>query len=180
MRIAEDLLPYWQRLQERDPQTIDLVVIHCTELPDMKMAREFGEKIVYTDSGTGVSGHYYIDRDGSIYRYIPENRIANHVIGHNKHSIGIELINLGRYPNWFVSTSQNPNEPYPSVQIESLKVLLKDLRGRHQNLKNLAGHSDLDTAMIPAKDDPNILIRRKIDPGPQFPWDEVRQFWEKL
>ncbi|MCI0442109.1 N-acetylmuramoyl-L-alanine amidase, partial [bacterium] len=83
MNIVEGLLPYWQLLQERDPQLINLVVIHCTELPDMKMAREFGERIIYSESGTGVSGHYYIDRDGSIFRYVPEDRIANHVIGHN-------------------------------------------------------------------------------------------------
>src|SRR6185312_8662133 len=141
MNIIEDLLPYWQRLQERDPQLINLVVIHCTELPDMKMAREFGERIIYSENGTGVSGHYYIDRDGSIFRYVPEDRIANHVIGHNEHSIGIELVNLGRFPNWFHSTSQNPLAPYLSEQISSLKELLKDLRERNQNLKNIAGHS---------------------------------------
>jgi N-acetylmuramoyl-L-alanine amidase len=180
MKIAEDLLPFWQRLQKRDPQSINLVVIHCTELPDMKMAREFGERIIYSDSGTGVSGHYYIDRDGSIFRYVPEDRIANHVIGHNEHSIGIELVNLGRYPNWFHSTSQYPNEPYSSEQIDALKELLKDLRNRNQNIKNIAGHSDLDITMIPAEDNRNIMIRRKIDPGPQFPWDEVLNFWVRI
>jgi N-acetylmuramoyl-L-alanine amidase len=180
MNISEDLLPYCQRLQQRDPELINLVVIHCTELPDMKMAREFGERIIYSESGTGVCGHYYIDRDGSIVRYVPEDRIANHVIGHNQHSIGIELVNSGRYPNWFRSTSQSPNEPYTKEQIESLKDLLKDLRERNQNLKSIAGHSDLDITMIPAEDDPKIMIRRKIDPGPQFPWDEILNFWVRL
>jgi N-acetylmuramoyl-L-alanine amidase len=180
MKIVDDLLPYWPRLQERDPETIYLVVIHCTELPDMKMSREFGERIIYSESGTGVSGHYYVDRDGSIFRYIPEDRIANHVIGHNEHSIGIELVNSGRYPNWFHSTSQDPNEPYTSEQIESLKELLKDLHDRNRNLKNIAGHSDLDITLIPAEDDPNIMIRRRIDPGPQFPWDEILNYWVRI
>jgi N-acetylmuramoyl-L-alanine amidase len=180
MKIVEALLPYWQRLQERDPQLINLVVIHCTELPDMKMAREFGERIIYSESGTGVSGHYYIDRDGSIFRYVPEDRIANHVIGHNEHSIGIELVNSGRYPKWFYSTSQYPNDPYTAEQIDSLKELLKDLRERNPTLKNIAGHSDLDITMIPAEDDPKIMIRRKIDPGPQFPWDEILNYWVRL
>jgi N-acetylmuramoyl-L-alanine amidase len=180
MNLIEDLLPYWQRLQKRDPETINLVVIHCTELPDMKMAREFGERLIYSENATGVSGHYYVDRDGSIFRYVPEDRVANHVIGHNEHSIGIELVNLGRYPKWFESSSQYPTEPYTSGQIESLKELLKDLRDRNQNLRNIAGHSDLDITMIPAEDDPNVMIRRKIDPGPQFPWDEILNFWVRL
>ena len=180
MNIVEDLLPYWQRLQKRDPQVINLVVIHCTELPDMKMAREFGERIIYSDSGTGVSGHYYVDRDGSMFRYVPEDRVAHHVIGHNEHSIGIELVNLGRFPKWYHSTSQYPNVPYPNEQIDALKELLKDLRERNPNLKNIAGHSDLDITMIPAEDDPNIMIRRKIDPGPQFPWDEILNYWVRL
>jgi N-acetylmuramoyl-L-alanine amidase len=180
MNIVEDLLPYWHRLQQRDPQAINLVVIHCTELPDIKMAREFGERIIYSENGTGVSGHYYIDRDGSMFLFVPEDRVAHHVIGHNEHSIGIELVNLGRFPKWFHSTSQYPNAPYPNEQIDALKELLKDLRERNPNLKNIAGHSDLDITMIPAEDDPNIMIRRKIDPGPQFPWDEVLNYWVRL
>jgi N-acetylmuramoyl-L-alanine amidase len=180
MNIVDELLPYCQRLQKRDRESINLVVIHCTELPDIKMAREYGERIIYADRGTGVSGHYYIDRDGAIVRYVPEDRIANHVIGHNEHSIGIELVNSGRYPKWFHSTSQFPNEPYRPEQIDSLKELLKDLRERNPNLKNIAGHSDLDITMMPAEDDPNIMIRRKIDPGPQFPWDEILNYWIRL
>jgi N-acetylmuramoyl-L-alanine amidase len=49
---------------------VELVVIHCTELPDLAIAREYGERALY-DNGTGNSGHYYIDRDGAIYRYVP-------------------------------------------------------------------------------------------------------------
>ena len=63
-------LPYVERLAERQADGIDLVVIHCTELPDMAMAREFGERIQHPESATGNSGHYYIDRDGSISRFV--------------------------------------------------------------------------------------------------------------
>ena len=49
-------LPYEERLEARPLAQIDMVVIHCTELPDLAMAREFGERVHY-DSGTGNSGH---------------------------------------------------------------------------------------------------------------------------
>ena len=62
-------LPYEARLDARPRAQIDLVVIHCTELPDLATAREYGERVLY-DSGTGNSGHYYIDRDGTVHLWV--------------------------------------------------------------------------------------------------------------
>ena len=61
-------LPYEPRLAARMSTDIDLVVIHCTELPDLATAREYGERIRYAETQTGNSGHYYIDRDGAPHR----------------------------------------------------------------------------------------------------------------
>ena len=95
--VIEQPLPYAGRLELRATDAIDLAVIHCTELPDLDTAREYGERVLYP-SGTGNSGHYYIDRDGTVLRYVPEARIAHHVRGHNPRAIGIELVNRGRWP----------------------------------------------------------------------------------
>lgn len=154
-------------------EDVDLVVIHCTELPDMEMARQWGEKILHPDSRTGNSGHFYIDRDGSMEQWVPLDRIAHHVRGHNPKSIGIELVNTGRYPEWFKSAHQQVTEPYPDGQIEALLALLVSLEEQYPGLKNICGHSDLDTDMLPSQDHPDIEIRRKIDPGPLFPWTDV-------
>ncbi len=165
-------LPYVDRLEKRDPATIDLVVIHCTELPDLVTAREYGERIVHP-SGTGNSGHYYIDRDGTAYCYVPDERIAHHVRGHNEHSIGIELVNTGRWPDWLDSRHQAMTEPYPEAQIDALLALLAELDARLPRLSTIAGHEDLDTGMVAASDDPARKVRRKRDPGPLFPWPRV-------
>ena len=53
--IQIEHLPYVSRLQARDITDIDLVVIHCTELPDMAMAREYGERVLYPQAGTGAA-----------------------------------------------------------------------------------------------------------------------------
>ena len=97
--IVDAPLPYVARLDARSLAQADLVVIHCTELPDLAAAREYGERVLY-DSGTGNSGHYYIDRDGTVLRYVPDDRIAHHVRGMNRRAIGIELVNTGRFPHW--------------------------------------------------------------------------------
>ena len=92
-------LPYVDALAARELAEIDTVVIHCTELPDLATARDYGERILYPASGTGNSGHYYIDRDGGIDEYVPPERIAHHTRGWNPRSIGIELVNIGRFPD---------------------------------------------------------------------------------
>ena len=170
--ITVDLLPYAARLDERPLSQIDLVVIHCTELPDMALAREFGERVLY-DSGTGNSGHYYIDRDGTVFQYVPLQRVAHHVRGYNARAIGIELVNTGRYPAWQDSRHQGMNEPYTEAQIASLIALLRKLQSELPSLKQIAGHEDLDTATTPASDDASIQVPRKRDPGPLFPWPRV-------
>lgn len=162
-------LPYVDRLETRPLADIRLIVIHCTELPDLPLAREYGERIEYA-SGTGNSGHYYIDRDGRIERWVPEDRIAHHVRDRNRDSLGIELVNTGRWPNWYDSRRQVPEEPYPDAQIQALAALVRSLEGRLPALAGLAGHEDLDTAPVTASDRPDREVRRKIDPGPLFPW----------
>ncbi len=173
LKIRQVPLSYTQRLEKRDPDRITLVVIHCTELPDLEMARMFGEKVHHSESQTGNSGHFYIDRDGSIEQWVPLSRVAHHVRGFNPQSIGIELVNNGRYPDWFQSTHQQMAEPYPQAQIDALATLLNHLTTQLPGLEDIAGHEDLDTAMLPSEDKPDVMIRRKLDPGPHFPWPEI-------
>ena len=180
LQITEKLLPYNERLEKRETGSLDLIVLHCTELPTLEMARQFGERIVLQETKTGLSGHYYIDRDGKVYRYISDDRTARHVIGFNPGSIGIEIVNLGRYPNWFHSNHQACTEPYTVEQIESVQKLLRLLKRRHPQIQKIARHSDLDTNWIPAEDDPSVQIRRKVDPGPLFPWEDIVRWWDDL
>ena len=100
-------------------------------------------------------------------------RVAHHVRGYNPRSIGIELVNTGRYPDWLDSRHQAMDEPYADAQIESLIALLSGLRGALPNLRWIAGHEDLDTARVPASDDADKTVARKRDPGPLFPWERV-------
>ena len=86
--IRVEPLHYEARLQPRPLVQVDLVVIHCTELPDLATAREYGERVLYEprfdgSGGTGNSGHFYIDRDGSVHRWVAPDRTAHHVRGYN-------------------------------------------------------------------------------------------------
>jgi N-acetylmuramoyl-L-alanine amidase len=166
-------LPYEARLQQRALASVDLVVIHCTELPDMKMTREFGERVRYPETQTGNSGHYYIDFDGTVYRFVAPERVANHTFGYNARSIGIEIANIGRYPNWHDSRHQAFSVAYTKQQIESLLALLRQLRATIPSLHYIAGHEDLDRRLEPASDNPDVMLPRRRDPGPLFPWTQI-------
>ncbi len=144
--IHDSPLPYEQRLQARPIEAIVRVIVHCTETPDLA---------------------------GSIHRYVTLARIAHHVVGHNADSIGIELVNRGRWPHWLDSRHQAMDEAYPEAQIAALIALIGDLKARLPNLREIAGHEDLDTRRVPASDDPNREVARKRDPGPLFPWRRV-------
>ncbi len=169
-----DPLPYEARLDARPLQQVTLVVIHCTETPDLATARTFGERVLYP-SGTGNSGHYYIDRDGTVHVYVRPDRIAHHVRGHNAQSVGIELVNTGRWPDWLDARHQAMTEPYTEAQIAALIALLDQLRGELPALRDIAGHEDLDRSLEPASNDPGLQVPRKRDPGPLFPWARVLQ-----
>ncbi|GAB2504585.1 N-acetylmuramoyl-L-alanine amidase [Arenimonas alkanexedens] len=165
-------LPYAPRLATRALSHVDLVVIHCTELPDLDKAREYGERVLY-DTGTGNSGHYYIDRDGSLHGFVPPERVAHHTRGYNERSIGIELVNAGRYPDWLDSRRQAMDEPYTDAQMDALVALLAQLMANLPALEFIAGHEDLDQTRVVSSDSLEALVFRKRDPGPRFPWSRV-------
>ncbi len=171
--VHDSLLPYAALLRARALSDVDLVVVHCTELPDLATAREYGERVLYPESGTGNSGHYYDDRDGAIHRYVPDDRVAHHTRGYNPRSIGIELVNTGRWPHWLDSRHQAMDEAYTPAQVDALIALLQRLHANLPALRWIAGHEDLDTDEVAASDDPAVLVRRKRDPGPLFPWARV-------
>ncbi len=168
------LLPYNDKLQNRKHSEITTVVVHCTELPDMETARIYGEKIHYA-SGTGNSGHYYINKLGELFQWVELQRIAHHVANYNAYTIGIELDNLGRYPYWHRTTHQIMHDPYPVIQIDALVTLILKLQKEIPTLQYITGHEDIDDSLIPSENDSEIYVRKKMDPGALFPWPFVMQ-----
>ena len=171
--IHSNPLPYAARLERRDVSSLDLLVIHCTELPNLETARAYGERIIYPDSGTGNSGHFYVEQSGCVEQWVPVDRVAHHVRGFNQQSIGIELVNRGRFPNWLDSRHQQMSESYTAQQMNSLLGLIHLLCSELPGLKYICGHQQLDRDKVPASNDPELLVYRKLDPGPMFPWTEL-------
>lgn len=149
-------------------QAIDTVVIHTTGGPtcDPKSGRPvwvragtLAANMRFIEAHPKLGIHYMIDRDGTLARSVPEDQVAHHVFGHSLRSIAIELINDG-----------DGVDPFPEPQVRALTALLQDIARRH-GLSRAAvkRHSDLDLSTLPC----DRTQRRKVDPGPAFPWPAV-------
>jgi len=87
---------------EQSSPTIDpkIIVLHWTNIPtlqesfdafkDSKLPNWRPELV--NASGLNVSSQFLVDRDGKIYRLLPETTMARHVIGLNHAAIGIENV----------------------------------------------------------------------------------------
>ena len=139
----------------RDGAPIDMLVLHYT---GMRTAEEALARLC--DPAAKVSAHYTIDRDGTVYAHVPEERRAWHAGASfwagernvNARSIGIELVNPGHEFGYI---------PFADDQIAALIDLARKILARHViTARRVVGHSDVAPA-------------RKTDPGELFPWQRL-------
>ena len=89
-----------------------------------------GRKDIQRGGALNVSAHFLVDRDGTVYQLLDENRIARHCIGLNHISIGIENVGGGK---------KNPLTP---AQAEANIALIAHLSERHR-ITHVIGHYEI-------------------------------------
>ncbi|HUJ46869.1 MAG TPA: N-acetylmuramoyl-L-alanine amidase [Rhizomicrobium sp.] len=145
--------------QDERPEgtAIDMLILHYT---GMRTAEEALARLC--DPAARVSAHYTIDRDGTVYAHVPEDRRAWHAgISYwsgernvNARSIGIELVNPGHEFGYI---------PFAEPQIAALIELGLGILKRHAiPAARVLGHSD-------------VAPNRKEDPGELFPWKTLAE-----
>ncbi|OUS30812.1 hypothetical protein A9R01_12050, partial ['Osedax' symbiont bacterium Rs2_46_30_T18] len=110
---------------------VDSVVLHAIGGPFCKqgevlfsVASGEGERWISFFSRHKVLGiHYVVDRRGMVFSGIAEDRVANHTLGWNQSSIGIELVNRG-----------DGKEAYTKVQMDALVKLLTGVMSRYPEI----------------------------------------------
>lgn len=122
---------------EKDSPTIEprMIVVHWTVFPTFEEAFEAFRNPTLPDyrpdiedvSGLNVSSQFMVDRDGTIYRLMPETTMARHVIGLNHCAIGIE--NVG-------GTDKNP---LTEEQLTS-NIWLVNYLAKKYDIEYLIGH----------------------------------------
>lgn len=114
-----------------------MVVVHWTAIPTLEGSfRAFDPPMlpgaradIQQASPLNVSAHYLIDRDGSIYRLLPDTLMARHCIGLNWCAIGIENVGDG------------DKHPLTEAQYHSNLQLIRALMQRHP-IQYVIGHHE--------------------------------------
>lgn len=109
------------------------------------------------ERAVNLSAQILVDRDGTIYRLMPEDRVARHTIGLNHIAIGIENVGgLARYP-------------LTEAQVAANVALVRDLAARFP-ITHLIGHYEyrlMEGHPYFRELDPTFRTV-KSDPGPEF------------
>jgi beta-N-acetylhexosaminidase len=127
-----------------DVDTIEIepriIVLHWTA--DMSFKKSFNRlkpqklfsdrKDIVKASALNVSAQFLIKRDGTIYRLMPENWMARHVIGLNYYSIGVE--NVGG--------KGNKKDDLTSAQLKSNMELIRYLKAKYPSITTMIGHHE--------------------------------------
>ena len=145
-----------------------IIVLHWTAVMDLNdsFARLYPQKLL-TDrkdiakaSALNVSAHFLIDRDGTIYRLMPDDIMARHVIGLNYSSIGVE--NVGG--------EANKKEDLTPAQVHANIALIKYLKEKYPDITYLIGHYEytkMQKNPLWLERDANYRTK-KADPGAKF------------
>ncbi|MFT5738011.1 MAG: N-acetyl-anhydromuramyl-L-alanine amidase AmpD [Maribacter sp.] len=115
--------------------TPKMIVLHWTVIPTLQKSFEAFENAtlpnwrpdIKTVSGLNVSSQFMVDRDGTVYRLLPETTMARHVIGLNHCAIGVE--NVGG----------DIGQPLTKAQLKSNIWLVRYLSNKY-DIDYLIGH----------------------------------------
>ncbi|MEA5457771.1 peptidoglycan recognition family protein [Arcicella sp. LKC2W] len=173
-----------QYLQERHNLTLTepsispkIIVSHWTAIPTLEGSFNAFNPVLLPNvrkelkgaSPLNVSIHFLVDRDGTIYRLMPENLMARHVIGLNWCALGIENVGDG---NKF---------PLTEAQLKANIWLVKYLKKKYQSIEYLIGHHEytsFQNTPLWKETDANYRTE-KSDPGKEF-MEKLRNGVKKL
>ena len=165
-QLSLDYLEARYGLEKSSPEiTPKMIVLHWTSIPDLESSfRAFNSvklpgarEDIQKAGALNVSAHFLVDRDGTIYRLMPETIMARHVIGLNHAAIGVE--NVG-------GTKETP---LTKAQLKANIDLVKYLAEKY-NIEYLLGHYE-----YPQFEGHELWLEKdesyrtqKTDPGKEF------------
>ena len=123
----------------------------------------------------GIGYHYYVRKDGTIYRGRPEAWIGGHTINYNYRAIGICF--EGNFESEYMS----------DAQLEAGQALVADIKKRYPGI-TIGGHREFNSTACPGKNFPLTMLINPVDgtpedemptsPEPDNPSEWAKDAWE--
>jgi len=144
-----------------------IIVLHWTAIDDFEETFAVFDREELGGSRPGLAGagdvnvsiQFLVDRDGTVYRLMPETWMARHCIGLNYSAIGVENVGGG-----------NGVDNLTDAQIEANIRLVRYLAERYPTIEYLIGHMeylDFEGHPLWLELDPGYRTE-KTDPGDRF------------
>lgn len=141
-----------------------MIVLHWTAIATLEQSFDAmnptilpgARKGIASASSLNVAAQFLVDRDGMIFRQLPETAFARHVIGLNYCAIGVE--NVG-----------GSNALLTEDQLDANEALIRYLKKKY-NIEYVIGHHEYQSFIghpLFKETDPNYLTV-KSDPGDDF------------
>ena len=143
-----------------NPRRIDKIILHCSATPEGEdFSVEQIRKMHIARGFTDIGYHWYIRRDGTIYKGRDESKVGAHTTGQNSYSIGVCY--CGGCPprsvkNW---ANQGKDTRTPAQKAAIIK-LCKELKSRYPEA-TLHGHNEFANKACPSfivKKDPDLCV----------------------
>ena len=137
------------------------VVVHWTAFGTLESVHKYfyAEEMPDDEGRLNVASQFIVDRDGTIWRLMPETKFARHAIGYNHCAIGIE--NVGGYGG---------REDLTEAQLVANVRLIRWLHEKYPTIKYVFGHYQQGKARASGLFIENVrgYYAIKIDPGKKF------------
>lgn len=157
---------HYEIIQDSPKIKPQMVVVHWTAIPTLKKSFDaFNPSVlpnwrpdIKSGGALNVSAQFLVDRDGTVYRLLPETTMARHVIGLNHCAIGIE--NVG-------GTEETP---LTKAQFKANVKLIIHLKEKYPDIEYIIGHleyTNFENHPLWLEKDPDYRTK-KIDPGVEF------------
>jgi N-acetyl-anhydromuramyl-L-alanine amidase AmpD len=188
LRFVDDWLPRSVQRDRQPTATVDMIMLHfCSDVIQKPDNPYNPKRIVDIFTSAGVSAHYLVDREGTVHRFVPEQKVAYHAgRGHldwmpertnrlNEYAIGIEMLNVSSWKDMQIFMSKEKYDAfaakhpdwigYTDAQYAAVKALIAEIRKRHPQIPfdrhHIIGHSEYAGSA------------RRTDPGELFDYTRV-------
>lgn len=165
---AQETIKYINDRYDRNIQTLEMlpvmVVSHFTAMDSLEVSfnymnkeeMEAGRDVLKKAGAANIAVQFLVAKSGDVYRLMPENHIGRHVIGLNRHAIGIE--NVGK-----------DEKALTKEQVQANAFIVRHLVKKFP-IRYLIGHSEYrGFEHTPLWEEQDTKYRtEKVDPGESF------------
>lgn len=154
--IINEVYYNWAKPLEKRTVKVNYIVLHHTAVN--QCTPQALHQAHLNNGWAGIGYHYFVSKDGKVYRGRPWDAVGAHCTGYNVNSVGV------------VAEGNFETETMPPAQKQALVLLCRELRNLYPDAL-VVGHGDLVPTACPGQNFPLHEIQEqsfvKTDPAPE-------------